>query len=864
MKPIVLFILAFLLFFQHVFAQLGETFSDSNFTQNPIWTGTDSGFLVNSNHQLQSSFAEPNAIFYLSTPNTLATSAQWQFYVQLAFNTSSLNYVDVYLLASDSNLTYPSNTGYFLRLGGTNDDICLYRKDNNAAVKIIDGEDGLLNSSNNAFTLTITRTAANIFMVTQTAVNGTTTFVGAATDSLYQTTGHFGFLIKQSTSSFFGKHFFDNILIQYLAHDTLPPSIDTVMVSNEHRVTVYFDEPLAVSSLSSRENYVINHNIGIPDSIVIDEANPYFVKLCFNQPLPLRTYLSLLVSNIADLSNNMILPSAIEFVCYQPRYNDLIIDEVMADPSPTQGLPEKEWIEIRNTSPFDIDLSGWCLQKKEDESGALGKYVLKKDSSVVLCASGSSAALMMYAPVLSVSNFPSLNNIADTLALLSPDKLHIHSIAYSNDWHENEVKKLGGWSLEMIDVTKACLGRENWSSSTNTLGGSPGKSNSVNGTVFAETPPALWYAFAKDSQTLTLQFKGSIDSTTGTNVNGYHIENYNGRILQAKPLPPLFDKVELDLNLPLQRAILYTINVEGISDCTGNVIGLNNKAPFGITEASAVKDIIVNEVLFNPLSNGYDYVELYNRSNKVIDLQTLLLGNRNNLNQPDNIISITAKNRPLLPGKCVVLTENRETLLQHYFVAEPDNIITATNLPSFNDDEGNVLLMNKSGIIIDELHYKDDWHFSLLNNVEGVSLERINSEAPTNDSHNWHSASSSSGYGTPTYKNSQSISNQSSEEFFTIEPQVISPNNDGTDDVLGIHYQFPDNGNVLNVLVFDAMGRLVARPVKNLLCGTTGNFFWHGWNENNQPLLSGIYVVYGESYGTNGKLRKAKKTIVVR
>ena len=221
-------------------------------------------------------------------------------------------------------------------------------------------------------------------------------------------------------------------------------------------------------------------------------------------------------------------------------------------------------------------------------------------------------------------------------------------------------------------------------------------------------------------------------------------------------------------------------------------------------------------------------------------------------------------NRTFLPGDYITITENRETLLQNYFVAEPNKVITLQNMPSFNDDEGDVIVMNKSGSIIDDLHYKDDWHFSLLNNLEGVSLERINPEASTNEMHNWHSASSSSGYGTPTYKNSQTTNNQSSEEFFAVEPQVISPNNDGKNDLLGIYYQFPDNGNVFTVKIFDAMGRAVANPVKNQLCGTKGTFYWDGLDDNKHNLLPGIYVVYGESYGMSGKLRKRKKTIAIK
>ena len=63
--------------------------------------------------------------------------------------------------------------------------------------------------------------------------------------------------------------------------------------------------------------------------------------------------------------------------------------------------------------------------------------------------------------------------------------------------------------------------------------------------------------------------------------------------------------------------------------------------------------------------------------------------------------------------------------------------------------------LNFQGIVVDEVKYKDDWHFQLIDNAEGVALERIDPGKPGQDPDNWHSAASTAGYGTPTYKNSQ-------------------------------------------------------------------------------------------------------------
>jgi hypothetical protein len=76
-------------------------------------------------------------------------------------------------------------------------------------------------------------------------------------------------------------------------------------------------------------------------------------------------------------------------------------------------------------------------------------------------------------------------------------------------------------------------------------------------------------------------------------------------------------------------------------------------------------------------------------------------------------------------------------------------------LPSFPDDQGSVLLLDAQGKELDMFSYKDDYHFPLLSNREGVSLERIDPASPSQNPANWHSASTDAGYGTPGYVNSQ-------------------------------------------------------------------------------------------------------------
>ena len=197
-------------------AQLVENFADGDLTSNPAWVGNTSDFVVNTSGKQQSNNLVASSIFYLSTANTLATNTQWEFFANLAFSTSGANYVDVYVTASQSDLTLANTTGYFIRIGNTDDEVSLYRKDaNGTSTKIIDGVNGSVGASNNSLKIKLIRDANNQWILyhDNTGTGNSYLSEGTVNDATFLSSSFFGILVKQSTASFFQKHFFDDIII---------------------------------------------------------------------------------------------------------------------------------------------------------------------------------------------------------------------------------------------------------------------------------------------------------------------------------------------------------------------------------------------------------------------------------------------------------------------------------------------------------------------------------------------------------------------------------------------------------------------------------------------------------------------------
>lgn len=857
----ILYLFLFSIFSLSVSAQFSDDFSDGDFTSNPVWSGDDALFTVSSG-ELQSQ-SPGAATYYLSTPSTLASTAEWEFYFDFQFSTSGANYADIYLMSDVADLN-SVNDGYFVRLGGTPDEISLYKMVSGTPTILIDGVDGLINSSSsNPFNIKVSRDASDNWTLQYddlgSSPSGGYISAGTINDNSVNSSAFFGLIITQSSAaSAVNSHFFDNFNAGIIVPDTDAPTLVSTTVISSTEVDVLFNEALDLVTSQVASNYSANNSLGNPTTAIIAGGNPALIHLTFATAFTNGTTNTLTVSNVEDALGNAMTSEDIDFTFFVPDVpsaKSIVINELFPDPSPIIGLPEAEYIELFNaTTDQFYDLEDWTISDGSS-TATLPSKSLFPGEYLIICDSGDEALFAAYPNVLAVSSFPSLNNGGDSIALADNTAFLVDDVVYTDGWYQDSDKDGGGYSLELINPFSPCGSANNWRASEDASGGTPGVENSVYDDTPDVSAPTITSIETINDQSVLVHLSEPINTdllmldnfsvSGGISVSGFTATSTENT------------QLSVDLSPALDTGILYTLDIDVLADCSGN--SGSSSDDFVLPFEARNGDIIINEILFDPYSGGSDFVELYNNSNRAINLQGLFLANEEE-GEIDNEKPIE-NYRIIQPGEFVVVSKDTSNIKANYLSSVPGTFIKS-NLPTYSNDEGVVHVLLSDSTSIDRFAYDNDMHFKLIKDDEGKSLERIDYNRPTDDETNWHTAAESVGFATPGRENSQFTENETEGEF-SVSPEIFSPDNDGYEDVVTFSYVFNNSGLVGNAYVYDSEGRLIRYLIQNEILGTEGSFSWDGINDSGEKGRIGAYILVFETYDLNGSLNINKKTFVL-
>jgi hypothetical protein len=292
---------------------------------------------------------------------------------------------------------------------------------------------------------------------------------------------------------------------------------------------------------------------------------------------------------------------------------------------------------------------------------------------------------------------------------------------------------------------------------------------------------------------------------------------------------------------------------------------VNNEKTFMMPSIPAIGDLYINEILFNPNTGGVDFIELYNGSTKAFDASKISICEQSITDPSLSVEQATIANNGflILPNQYICVSSNDAIVKQKYKTTQPNNFVNTSSMPNYDDNESIVAIKNNMNVILDMVHYFDDWHYQLLNSNDGVSLEKINPTALSNNKQSWASAAASVGFATPGYQNSMLLNNTNNDETLQASPSVFSPDGDAINDLVTFQYNLDQPGYQANVFVYDASGMRIKYLVENQTLTQSGFFTWDGVDDRGERAPIGNYAVVMQYQINNDKSKKANSTCAI-
>jgi hypothetical protein len=422
---------------------------------------------------------------------------------------------------------------------------------------------------------------------------------------------------------------------------------------------------------------------------------------------------------------NEILPAVIN----TPNVRSVVINEIYADPTPSNGMPDAEYIEIYNADSLPFELTGWKLVNSTTEK-TLPSYLLNPNEYVIICDANSTS---LFPNSIGISALTALTNSGDSLTLIDFSNNVIDVVSYSDEWYNSSEKSDGGWSLEQINPFKICSGKFNWTASSNTQGGTPGFQNSIfNNSPDTQGPQLLNWNLNQANQ-VTLIFNESLEPTLTGNFICSNAVISNVSFSEGNTI------AIITFNSNLQPETFYTLTQSALSDCEGNVSSLSIEVYQGKTPEFG--DLIFAEILADPdpVVQGIpsEFIEVFNKSSHTLELHGLAINS-----------CVFEGSHLLLPNEYLVLGDVTESLS----FLSVSNKLLIPSFPTLTNSEM-LLKLSMNGMHLDSIRYSIDWFNNSFKANGGWSLELVNPYLPCSNFNNWKPCENEIG-NSPGYENS--------------------------------------------------------------------------------------------------------------
>jgi len=551
--------------------------------------------------------------------------------------------------------------------------------------------------------------------------------------------------------------------------------------------------------------------------------------------------------------------------------DSVVINEIMF--TPRSGEPE--WIELLNIGHASADLGGWSLSDAATSArhGIAGNSLVVSPGAFVILTSDT-AALRGYRPgihsrCVQTDGFPSLNNSGDFVHLFTRSGGCADSVEYHASWGGGT-----GVSLERIDSASPSNDGNNWSSSVDSTGATPGRMNSTARRACDLVAVRMGFpgrcTLDICDVSLTVRNAGRDPATSWSILLGDDVNRNNavdaseviGRMPGAGTLAPgdsLTCAAEWVAPVPGKHSLRAQVVLEGDERQSNNGVSAVVLIP------CLPGSVRINEIMYEPLPGMPEFVELINATVSPIDLEDCTLSDRPTSGGNMNMWKLGGRAFRLAGGGYAALVSDSSG--REWFpslrAADPGLVVSmhASGL-GLNNDGDALVLRSAGGVMLDSVVYAPSFHTPDITDTKGRSLELISPALDGTVGKNWGTCVDPSG-GTPAARNSITVAVFPPSARLAASPNPFSPDGDGVDDVTVLSYSLPVRSSLIRVRVYDVRGRSLRELANIVPSGTVGHLVWDGRDDQGRRARVGVYIAILEAIDGAGGAAFAAKCVVI-
>jgi hypothetical protein len=570
--------------------------------------------------------------------------------------------------------------------------------------------------------------------------------------------------------------------------DTAPPTITSaVNLGDNTLVTILFSEPVEASSATLTSSYSINNGIMVMAASFAGDTRTVVLRTTAMAAGPTYT---LTVNNVRDRASSPntiandtqrtfslnVTAADISYLRPGPetrgpasRTTGLVINEIMYNPTNRADGRNLEFVEIYNGDITAENISGYRLSGDMDFTFPTNTVIAAGGYRVIAPSPADIQAVYGISGVIGgfTNNLP---NNSGTVRLRNKAGAVLLEVNYSAEDPWPVAADNGGPSLVLARPSYGQNNPLGWAAS-DLVGGTPGGGETAASnpyrTIFlneilAHTdPPDVDFVELFNYSTQAVTLSGCIltdDPTT------------NKYVFPTPTTIPAMGFLSLDQNQlgfalssggetvylfnPTRSRVIdvvrFKAQANGISwgrypDGAPDFHSLVGKTPGAANGKLLIRDIVINEIMYNPISGNKDdeYIELYNKGASPVPLTGWRLTDGIQFTFPANF-TIPANGYVVIANNAARMITNYPGLTTNNTVGNYDGSLNnggeriALTMPDqVIGTNGSVIFTNTIHIVVDEVSYREGGRWGKWSDGGGSSLELIDSNSDNRRPSNW-------------------------------------------------------------------------------------------------------------------------------